>query len=105
MGKPAYVVRLEADANRVVLGERKDLLKSVATVKDFNWLVDVPVEAFRAFVKIRYNHTGQWARVSPDGDEAVVRFDEPASAVTAGQACAIYAQKDENLKLLGGGWL
>ncbi|AQQ70640.1 tRNA-specific 2-thiouridylase MnmA [Limihaloglobus sulfuriphilus] len=105
LGEPAYVVRLEPHSNKVVLGSKEDLMQKVATVRDFNWLLVPPAEEFRAFVKIRYNHRGQWADIIVEDKDVLVRFEQPASAVTPGQACAVYLPEENAFKLLGGGWL
>jgi tRNA-uridine 2-sulfurtransferase len=105
LGEPAYVVRLEPYSNKVVLGSKDDLMKKVATVRDFNWLLEPPADEFRAFVKIRYNHRGQWADIIVEDKDVLVRFEQPASAVTPGQVCAVYLPDEEGFKLLGGGWL
>ena len=105
LGRQVYVVRLEMGSNRVVLGDKEDLLRKDAAARGFNWLTDMPAGEFRAFVKIRYNHSGQWATVSPAGTEVILHFEEPALSITPGQACAVYVPKEDGFQLLGGGWL
>jgi tRNA-uridine 2-sulfurtransferase len=57
---------------------------------------------FEATVKIRYNHPGTVATVTPlEHDRARVRLHEPQRAVTPGQAAVIY---DDDI-VLGGGWI
>ena len=56
-----------------------------------NWLIDAPAEPLACTAKIRYRHAGCAATVvaTPDGG-AEVRFAEPQSAVTPGQAVVFY---------------
>ena len=56
----------------------------------------------RCQVKVRYNHEPQPAVAELCGDdELLVRFDQPQSAVTPGQAVVLY----DGDVVLGGGWI
>jgi tRNA-specific 2-thiouridylase len=105
MGRPVYVVDIDAQANRVVIGEKQDLLKQSLTARQVNWISDAVEKAggaFKCSAKIRYNHAPQPATVAITGpDEIQVRFDEPQSAITPGQAVVMY----EGEVVLGGGWI
>jgi tRNA-specific 2-thiouridylase len=58
--------------------------------------------SFSAQVKIRYNHPGSKATITPKGEEELeVRFKIPQKAITPGQAAVIY----EGDRVLGGGWI
>jgi tRNA-specific 2-thiouridylase len=58
--------------------------------------------SFSAQVKIRYNHPGSKATVTPKGKgELEVRFEIPQKAITPGQAAVVY----EEDRVLGGGWI
>jgi len=102
LGKPAYVVAIDAANARVTLGGADELLKDCLTAADVNWIVPpAPREVFRAVVRIRYNHRGANALVTPRGESAEVEFEEPVRAVTAGQAAVFYAGDE----CVGGGWI
>lgn len=106
LGKPAYVIRIDAAANTVVLGSREDLSSRKLLAKQINWLIETPAEPFHALVKIRYNHSGTEAVVFPRSDDsAEVVFDKPVSAVTAGQAAVFYLAGENPLQVAGGGWI
>lgn len=106
LGKPAYVVRIDAQTNTVVLGGREDLYSRRLRAEEVNWLVEPPTEPFRSLVKIRYNHSGAWANVTPlSADRVEVHFDEPVSAVTPGQAAVFYLAGTPPLQVAGGGWI
>jgi tRNA-specific 2-thiouridylase len=98
-----YVVDLDPAANRVVVGEDSDLLRTDFKVSRCNWIsLEQPPETFEALVKIRHNHPGATAEVRPQPNgTAVVRFTVPQRAITPGQA-AVFYQDDV---VVGGGWI
>ncbi len=101
-GRPVYVTSLDVANNRVVLGERADLLSRSLVANEANFFCPPPVEPIRCAAKIRYQHAA--APCSAHVDDAGllhVVFDEPQSAVTPGQAVVLY----EDDTLLGGGWI
>jgi tRNA-uridine 2-sulfurtransferase len=100
---PLYVVRVEAENNRVVVGEAEELLSDEFTAAGVNWVAfDDPAEPVRAEVRVRYRHEEANATVTPLGAGRVrVRFDEPQRAVTPGQATVFYRGEE----VLGGGWI
>ena len=101
-GSPRYVVAIEADSKRVVIGEREDLGRDTLEADRLNWLIDEPQGAFRCRVKIRYLHQPANAEVEVTAaDRMTVRFDEPQYGVAPGQAVVCY-QDD---RVLGGGWI
>jgi tRNA-uridine 2-sulfurtransferase len=100
---PLYVVRVEPESNRVVVGHADDLLASEFTAAGVNWIAfDEPAEPVRADVRVRYRHEEAPATITPLGDGRVrVRFDEPQRAVTPGQATVFYRGEE----VIGGGWI
>lgn len=104
LGQPRYVLSLEPDTNRVVIGPQELLLKPEMIVERTNWLADEPAgdAPIRCDVKIRYLHRAAPALIHrlPDGRARVV-FDEPQAAVAPGQASVFY----DGDRVLGGGWI
>ena len=98
-----YVVELDAERNRVIVGPEGSLGCTETRVEAVGWTREpVPTEAFRASVQVRHQHGGAMATVEPDGPRAAkVSFDEPVRAVAPGQA-AVFFDGD---RVLGGGWL
>ena len=92
-GHPLYVINIDPESNRVMVGEKESLLKRELIAHQTNLLSkrletasDLPCTA-----KIRYNHTPQPARVTRTApDELRVTFDAPQSAITPGQAVVLY---------------
>ena len=103
VGKPLYVVAIDQPRNRLVVGSRDDLLRDELVAERVNWVSAAPPrEPLRAQAKIRSRHEPAAAWVRPLAEGAVtVRFDEPQSAVTPGQAVVFY----DGDTVLGGGWI
>jgi tRNA-specific 2-thiouridylase len=120
--RPRYVVDLDPETNRVIVGDADDLVCDEFEIDRVNWHAvaagadrgrscDAPRagvnapgynDRFEATVKIRYNHPGTLATVTLLGnDRANVRLHEPQRAVTPGQAAVVY----HGDVVLGGGWI
>ncbi len=101
-GEPRFVVRIEADTRRVVVGTKDELARTTLTANRTNWLADLPASEFRCQVQIRYNSTAAPATVEVlDDDRIRVTFDEPRHGVAPGQAAVCY----DGDRVLGGGWI
>jgi tRNA-uridine 2-sulfurtransferase len=101
--KPLYVIELDPEKNRVIVGDESALEKDELTVERCNWIpfseLQQPIEVL---AKIRYNHPGVVATVTPaENGSAKVKLHIPQRAVTPGQACVFY-QDD---LVVGGGWI
>ena len=100
--KPLYVIDIDPENHRVIVGGPEDLFAEEFTIDDCNWLDGEPGAPFEANVKIRYAHPGVQATVTPLGNgRARVRLHAPQRAVTPGQAAVCYAGD----RVLGGGWI
>jgi tRNA-specific 2-thiouridylase len=102
-GQKRYVVAIDAEQNRVVVGDEAALGSTETRVEAVSWTFDpAPSAPLRGSVQIRHQHGGASATIAPDGARsAVVRFDEPVRAVAPGQA-AVFFDGD---RVLGGGWI
>jgi tRNA-specific 2-thiouridylase len=101
--KPLYVIELDARNNRVVVGDESLLERDEFVVERCNWIAfDTPPDCLEVTAKIRYNHPGAAATVTPTPEGgARVKLHTPQRAVTPGQACVFY-QDD---LVVGGGWI
>jgi len=101
--QPLYVVELDAANNRVVVGDETALACEEFTVDRCNWIAfETPPPSLELTAKIRYNHPGASATVTPLGNgRAKVKLHTPARAITPGQA-AVFYQDD---LVVGGGWI
>lgn len=101
-GEPRYVVRLESDRRRVVIGRREELCRSRLTARQVNWLNDPPAGPLECDVKIRYRSAATPATVSMLADGRMhVELHEPRTGVAPGQAVVCYSGD----RVLGGGWI
>ncbi len=110
-GKPLYVLALDRERNRVIVGDDRELYRREARVREINWVsIPPPAQPLRCAVKVRHKHQAAPAILYVEGgaaSEARVVFDQPQRALTPGQAAVFYAAPeapDPDL-VLGGGWL
>ena len=101
-GEPRFVIRIEPESRRVVLGTHQDLACRELEADGISWLVDGLPAEFDCLAQIRYQHTAAVAhvvRVAPD--HVRVNFTEAQFGVAPGQALVLY----EGDRVLGGGWI
>jgi tRNA-specific 2-thiouridylase len=102
LGDPHYVVRIEPESRRVVIGTKNQLARTELTAGDSNWLIDVPAAPLHCTAKIRYNTRPVAATVTALPNKRLeVTFDDPQFGIAPGQAVVCY----ENDQVLGGGWI
>ena len=102
--EPLYVVRLEPEARRIVVGPQRALLRDRLTVREVNWLGDGALDdaVLPVSVKLRSTMVPMAARLRGLGaGRAEVVLDEPQAAAAPGQACVFYRGE----RVLGGGWI
>jgi len=110
-GAPLYVVRLDAERRRVVVGPREALRMSRITLRDVNWIGDGHIDAVLAddrrevFVKVRSTRspTAAWLKAANGGYE--VELAEGEHGVSPGQACVFYDAPEGQARVLGGGFI
>jgi tRNA-specific 2-thiouridylase len=99
-GDRAYVLEVDAVANRVVVGPAALLARRGLVAERVNWISGQPDGPFEAGVKVRYRGEEVPATITPEGrDGARVEFRAPQRAVSPGQA-VVFFREDE---VLGGG--
>ena len=94
---PLYVVRIEADARRLVVGPRAALAVAAAALSEVNWLGGAIDPARPLTAKVR--SLAKPVPASFDGSH--VRFEVPEYGVSPGQAAVLY----DGDRVLGGGWI
>ncbi len=102
-GRKVYVVAMDREKNRLIVGEDAELRATACEVRDVNWIAfEAPQNPVRADVKIRNRHDAAPATITPiDASAARIILDEPQRAITAGQAAVFYDRE----RVIGGGWI
>jgi len=101
-GSPRFVVRIEPESKRVVLGTREELGRTSLQAEQTNWLIDDVPDRFRCTAQIRYQHPPAACTVEVNRTDGMsVEFDEPQFGIAPGQAVVLYEQD----RVLGGGWI
>jgi tRNA-specific 2-thiouridylase len=99
---PLFVLAIEPEENRVVVGEEAELLATGLIGERLHWIGPAPEGEVEAVVKIRSRHPGVAARIrSLPGGRAEVRFAAPQRGITPGQAAVFY----QGTRVLGGCWI
>ncbi len=99
-GKPMYVSKIDAAANRVVLGPEEELYRRDMWASRVSFTSgSAPATELEVTAKIRYKASEAPATLAPQGDWARVSFHEPQRAVTPGQAVVFYDDEE----VVGGG--
>ncbi len=106
-GDPLYVVRLDPDTHRVIVGPKEALGTKTIAVREINWLGDEPFDSraeWHLSVRVRSTRPPKEAIVRPLGpDTASVELLDAEEGVAPGQACVFY--ETEGTRVLGGGWI
>ncbi len=93
--EPLYVVRIEPEARRVVVGPKSALAVTAARIESLNWLG----EGFDGEMTAKVRSMAKPAPARFDGE--MVTFDTPEYGVAPGQAAVFYAGD----RVMGGGWI
>lgn len=107
LGDPVYVVRLDPEARRVVVGPKEALSTRRVPLREINWLGDAPIMSrpeWHIEVKVRSTRPPRAAFLRPiSPQEAEVELIEAEDGISPGQACVFYDPNGS--RVLGGGWI
>ncbi len=110
VGEPLFVVKLDPEQRRVIVGPREALLTARLTLEETNWLGDQATieEAARdgapVLARVRSTRQPSSARLMFVEDAVQVVFDQGEEGVAPGQACVLYDPADDE-RVLGGGFI
>ena len=102
-GDPLYVIRLDPENARVIVGPREALLENEVPLREVNWLSQDPLPdaGLEIQVKLRSLQPLVQATLRPLPNGALVTLHVPQAGVSPGQACVFY----DGERVLGGGWI
>lgn len=109
-GEPIFVVAVEPDTRRVIVGPREALLTSSIVLREVNWLGDqplqnLPAEGLALEVKVRSTKPPIPAVLRGNEGNVSVQLQVPEEGVSPGQACVFYGADEGSSRVLGGGWI
>lgn len=107
-GAPLFVIRLDAEHARVVVGPREALSTRGVRLREFNWLGDAALraaalEGLPVYARVRSTRAPAPAVLELQGSEAVVHLSGEEMGVAPGQGCVLYDGDDADARVLGGG--
>jgi tRNA-specific 2-thiouridylase len=105
LGDPLYVVRLDPEQRRVIVGPKSALATTIVPISEINWLGDQPFAGeIPVMVRIRSTRPPRPAILRPlDATRAEVELLDAEEGVSPGQACVFY--EPDSTRVLGGGWI
>ncbi|MFH0796140.1 MAG: tRNA 2-thiouridine(34) synthase MnmA [Candidatus Omnitrophota bacterium] len=97
--KPLYVLRIDPDRNRLIVGEKKDVYRKELFATDINWIAEKPSKQITVKARIRYRNPETRATIIPLDENVQVTLAKPQFAITPGQSVVFY----QGETVLGGG--
>jgi len=106
-GEALYVVKVDAESRRVVVGPREALLRHDVVLASLNWLGDAPllVEPVMVHAKIRSTREAVPASIRREEGSTIVTIAGGEYGVSPGQACVLYDGGGSGARVLGGGYI
>ena len=110
-GDPLYVVHLDAERSRVIVGPREALDTARIILRDTNWLGDEPLnrqnagEGIELHARVRSTRPPRPALLSYEDGEVIVELIGGETGVAPGQACVLYSDGGNDARVLGGGFI
>lgn len=99
---PLYVVGLNADEAKVIVGPKESLARDTVLLKNFNWLVASSSDPLMIDVKLRSMTRAMPAKLIGHNDgSAEIILDTPQYGISPGQAAVCYIDG----RVIGGGWI
>ncbi len=100
---PLFVLALEAQTNRVIVGPHAALARRIIPVREISWLGDAPpTQGVAITAQLRSTQKPLAARFfKKEGGGGEIHLDAPTYGVATGQRAAFY----DGTRLLGGGWI
>ncbi|MEZ5849188.1 MAG: tRNA 2-thiouridine(34) synthase MnmA [Hyphomicrobiaceae bacterium] len=109
-GEPLFVVRVDPESRRVIVGPRDLLQTREILLREINWLDDVRLDEACdinqvVHARVRSTRPPQEAHLAKVDGNVVVQLHTGELGLAAGQACVLYSSGDAHARVLGGGWI
>jgi tRNA-specific 2-thiouridylase len=109
-GDPLYVVHLDAQRTRLIVGPREALDTHKIYLRDLNWLGDQSIDdtgeaGIELFAKVRSTRPPRQATLYRRAGVAWVELAAGESGIAPGQACVFYDDDGNAARVLGGGFI
>ena len=102
---PLYVVNIDADNNKIIVGPKESLIIQNIELRDLNILAFEKEFSDHVLIKVRSTGKLLKAKVNIKNNSANVKIVDGEAGISPGQACVFYSKDDVGDKLLGGGWI
>src|SRR6266851_6660363 len=91
-GKPVYVLSIDTQNNRIIVGEDDALRTTTFEIENVNWIsIAEPTTHIHGQAKIRHKHDPAPATIEAlPSNRARITFETPQRAITPGQAAVFY---------------
>lgn len=108
--EPLYVVHLDAQRSRVIVGPREALLTRRIFLREVNWLgdgtlSDLPEDGLQLYAKVRSTRPPIPATLRLVDGQPAIDLVDGEHGVAPGQACVFYEHQGDNARVFGGGWI
>ena len=103
--KPLYVININANENKVIVGNKENLEIKQIQLRELNILANK--DEFNKIINIKVRSTGRLlkAKINLVKDYAQVEILDKETGISPGQACVFYSKDSFGDKVLGGGWI
>ena len=103
--KPLYVININANENKVIVGNKENLEIKEIKLRELNILAKK--DEFNEIINIKVRSTGRLlkAKINLVKDYAEVEILDKETGISPGQACVFYSKDSFGDKVLGGGWI
>ena len=103
--KPLYVININANENKVIVGNKENLEIKQIQLRELNILANK--DEFNEIINIKVRSTGRLlkAKINLIKDYAQVEILDKETGISPGQACVFYSKDSFGDKVLGGGWI
>ncbi len=109
-GEPLFVVHLDADKARVIVGPREALETHKIILRNMNWLgdialEDIPASGIEMFAKVRSTRAPKPVILHHVDGITFVELLDGESGIAPGQACVLYSDDGNEARVFGGGFI